>query len=101
MKENVGRIDRLARAVVGPALLLLGHGPLGGGRGRPAGLAAIVSGALMIETAITRVCPLSALLGIDTRSQAERERDRLALWPETPLRAPETVMPTTLEPRPG
>lgn len=55
----------------------------------------------MIETAITRVCPLSALLGIDTRSQAERERDRLALWPETPLRAPETVMPTTLEPRPG
>jgi hypothetical protein len=67
MKENVGTADRVARALVGPALMRLGYARLGGHYGRVAGLAAMISGALIIESAITRVCPLNALLGIDTR----------------------------------
>lgn len=68
MKENVGRTDQALRSVLGPALLALGYFWVGGKRGRTAGLAAMISGALIAETAITRTCPLNALLGLDTRA---------------------------------
>jgi hypothetical protein len=67
MKENVGPEDRAVRMLVGPALMALGYTRLGGRAGELAGLAAMIGGALVIESAITRVCPLNALLGIDTR----------------------------------
>jgi hypothetical protein len=67
MKENVGRTDQLLRAAAGPALMLLGYTRLEGRRGRALGLAALVGGALVVESAITRTCPLNALLGLDTR----------------------------------
>jgi hypothetical protein len=67
MKENVGTEDRVMRSLLGPALVVAGYTRLGGSRGRLAGLAAMVGGALIVESAITRVCPLNALLGIDTR----------------------------------
>jgi hypothetical protein len=67
MKENVGTIDRVARSVIGPGLIALGYTRWGGNQGRLAGLVAIVSGAVLVESAITRVCPLNALFGIDTR----------------------------------
>jgi hypothetical protein len=79
MKENVGRVDQVARGLAGPALIGLGYRRLGGRRGRMLGLAAMMGGALVVESAVTRVCPLSALLGIDSRSQAERARDRKAV----------------------
>jgi hypothetical protein len=82
MKENVGRADRLVRSVVGPALMTAGYGPLGGNRGKLAGLLGLITGALVVESAITRVCPLNALFGLDTRSDAERDRDRHELSPE-------------------
>jgi len=66
VKENVGRTDQAIRAVVGPGLLIAGLTLLKGKRGRPLGLAAMVGGALISETAITRTCPLNELLGIDT-----------------------------------
>ncbi len=66
MRENVGGADRTMRAVVGPALLALGYTRLGGSRGAPAGLLAMLGGALIAETAITRVCPLNELVGVDT-----------------------------------
>ena len=75
MKENVGRIDRAIRAVVGPALMVLGYTVLEGRRGRAQGLAAIVVGTGIVESAITGVCPVNKLLGLDTRSALERERD--------------------------
>lgn len=78
MKENVGRADRAARGVLGPALMSLGYGRLGGREGQAAGLLTMVSGAVLIESAVTRVCPINALLGIDTRSSAERARDETA-----------------------
>lgn len=67
MKENVGKKDRLARSIIAPALIGLGYTVLGGNKGRLGGLAAIVVGTLIAESAITKVCPANAMLGVDTR----------------------------------
>jgi len=75
MKENVGRIDRGIRFVVGPALAAFGYSKLGGCEGRLPGLAAIVVGTALLDSAITRVCPMNRLLHIDTRTRRERARD--------------------------
>ncbi len=66
MRENVGGMDRTVRAVAGPALMALGYARLGGRSGALGGLLALLGGALITETAITRVCPLNEALGIDT-----------------------------------
>lgn len=68
MKENVGRIDQAMRAIAGPSLAVLGYSRLGGHRGDAAGLALMIMGALIAGTAVTRVCPLNAALGIDTHA---------------------------------
>ena len=75
MKENVGRTDQALRSIAGPVLLAVGYTWLGGRRGRTSGLLAMVSGALILESAITRTCPLNALLGIDT-SRSDTALDR-------------------------
>lgn len=75
MKENVGRIDRIARAIVAPGLVALGYTRLRGCRGNLPGIAVMMAGAMLFETAITRVCPLNALFGVDTRTKRERARD--------------------------
>ncbi len=66
MRENVGGADRAFRAVAGPALIVFGLTKLGGSRGAPLGLLALVGGALLAETAVTRVCPVNEALGVDT-----------------------------------
>jgi hypothetical protein len=76
MNKNVGRADQLMRGVVGPALMAAGYFLLGGNRGRLLGLATIVTGVMIGETAITRVCPVNALAHLDTRSEAERAHDQ-------------------------
>ncbi|MGK3963911.1 DUF2892 domain-containing protein [Sorangium sp. So ce118] len=72
MQENVGTLDRTARLVAGPLLMGLGATALGGLKGRPGGLVALVAGALIVESAITRVCPVNRLLGVDTRERELR-----------------------------
>ncbi len=67
MKENVGNTDQTMRAVAGPLLLTAGYAFLGGKKGKLGGLMAMMAGALITETAITRTCPLNELVGIDTR----------------------------------
>jgi len=69
MQENVGNADRSVRFILGPSLMGLGLTALGARQGRSAGLASIVTGALILESAITRVCPVNFLLGIDTREK--------------------------------
>jgi hypothetical protein len=69
MKENVGRNDQTMRALVGPLLLTAGYAFLGGKRGKGKGLMAMVAGAMLTETAITRTCPLNKALGIDTTGE--------------------------------
>lgn len=67
MRLNVGTPDRIARLVLGAALVLLPF---------PSGLAlfanpvwlwaSIVIGAVLIVTALVRFCPLYAILGVST-----------------------------------
>ncbi|MBZ6496903.1 YgaP family membrane protein [Natrinema longum] len=87
MQKNVGGFDRGARIVVGPILVLVGIGALGGLLSLTAGtlglaLAAIalVVGAVLTTTAVTQKCPMNARLGLDTyrdgaESSAEAGRD--------------------------
>lgn len=76
MKENVGRLDRIGRFLIGPAIMALGFTRLDRRRGGDlAGVAMMIAGALVIDSAITRVCPVNALLGLDTRTKRERARD--------------------------
>jgi hypothetical protein len=63
MKENVGAREQAVRALIGP--LLMGRGLRR--RHRLTGLAALVAGAMITGTAITRVCPVNRLLGINNR----------------------------------
>src|SRR5512142_3092491 len=66
MQENVGTMDRWIRGVVGS--LLIGGAATAVGRRQPLVAAALMAtGAVLLETAITRVCPVNALLGVDTR----------------------------------
>ena len=65
MKENVGNADRLLRVGIGASLLTAGVLRLRSGKLGPSLLFA--SGALLLGSAIYRVCPMNSLLGIDTR----------------------------------
>ncbi|GAB6060800.1 YgaP family membrane protein [Desulfonatronum parangueonense] len=76
MKENVGSVDQAVRGVLGPILICKGYFRLGGSKGRPLGLLAMLAGVSLLESAMTRVCPLSKYLGIDTRSMQEKRRDQ-------------------------
>lgn len=66
MKENVGGADRAFRLLTGPALIGVGYAGLGGRHGSNAGLLTMLAGVLTLESAITRVCPVNDLLGLDT-----------------------------------
>lgn len=72
MQENVGDRDQQLRWFLGSGLVIAALGPLGAREGRLRGLGALVGGALVIESAITRTCPVNAWLGIDTRELDQR-----------------------------
>ncbi len=74
MKENVGRADQAWRSIAGPLLVYAGYSRLQGKKGRAAGLAAMIGGALIAESAVTRTCPLNEALGIDTRRKTRSVR---------------------------
>lgn len=67
MKENVGTEDQILRSFAGTALLNTGYNRLGGKNGKLPGLGVMILGALLLESAITKVCPLNAALGINTK----------------------------------
>lgn len=69
MKENVGKKDQIIRSIIGPGLISFGYAGLGGNKGRLPGLAVIIVGTLITESAITKVCPTNAFFGIDTRKK--------------------------------
>ncbi|WP_324721298.1 YgaP family membrane protein [Salinimicrobium sp. HB62] len=69
MKENVGKQDQLIRSIAGPALMGVGYFTLGGNKGKLVGIASIVVGTLIAESAITRVCPVNEFFGVDTRKK--------------------------------
>ncbi|MCV2446427.1 DUF2892 domain-containing protein [Paracoccus sp. DMF] len=63
MKTNIGGIDRSLRIALGGALILLG---LLAGLTGLAKWAALVVGAVLVLTALARLCPAYALFGIST-----------------------------------
>ncbi|WP_396610712.1 DUF2892 domain-containing protein [Haloferax sp. S1W] len=73
MEKNVGGYDRIARAIFGPALIIVGAAALGGAFTIAAGTLGLVAagvllvvGAVLATTAIIQKCPLNALFGINT-----------------------------------
>ena len=91
MKKNVGGYDRMARFVLGPVLLVVGLGGLGGvltlGTGTVGiglAVAALLVGAVLTVTATVQRCPLNRALGIDTyRGDSRRQGGGDELAPET------------------
>lgn len=77
MEKNVGGIDRIARLVVGPILILAGVagyagllvlavGPL------PQTLTAVIVflvGTILLVTGLARTCPMNRLLGVNTNRE--------------------------------
>lgn len=66
MQENVAGAELVVRSLAGPALLLAALTVLGARQGRPAGLGALVWGAMVTETALTRTCSVNGLIGRTT-----------------------------------
>jgi hypothetical protein len=68
MNRNVGGIDRKARLVAGPILLVVGIVALTGAvqLGTVGTVAAIAVGAILTVTGAVQRCPLNALFGVDT-----------------------------------
>ena len=73
MKKNVGGIDRIARFIVGPLLVVVGLAALGGLVTLAAGTLGVVVaalalllGAVFTATAATQKCPINSLLGLNT-----------------------------------
>lgn len=66
MRENVGGADRLLRVAIGPAVVLWGWILLSPAERKSGPVALMLTGALLSETALTKVCPVSAVFGIDT-----------------------------------
>lgn len=77
MKENVGSKDRAFRTVAGSALMVLGYRRWGGNVGHPAGLLSMMAALSILESAVTRVCPLNALFRLDTREPRLVQKDVL------------------------
>ena len=66
VRENVGGPERVLRATIGPALVAWGWLILGPTRRQSGPVALMIMGVLVTETAVTKVCPISAVFGIDT-----------------------------------
>jgi hypothetical protein len=62
----------MVRGLVGPLCVAAGYHYLNGKQGHLPGLMAMIAGALIVESAITKTCPMNALLGIDTREGLHR-----------------------------
>lgn len=69
MKENVGKKDRIIRTIIGTALLPLGYKKWGGENGNILGISVMMFGALLLESVITRVCPINNALGVNTKRE--------------------------------
>lgn len=97
MQENVGNTDRLLRIGIGASLATVGLLRLKSGRIGPALF--LASGVLLLESAITRVCPVNSLLGIDTRKVRALGEGSAASSPGTAEHLPAPDAPVTIFPK--
>ncbi len=69
MTANVGTIDRVLRLVVGLLLVVAPFATqIAVFQGQVATIVSVVAGAVLVLTALVRVCPLYSLLGMRTCS---------------------------------
>jgi uncharacterized membrane protein len=81
MKKNVGGMDRTARLVVGPLLVLAGIAGYAGMLTLAVGplpqaltsVAVFLIGAILLVTGFVQKCPLNQVLRLDTYRRAETE----------------------------
>jgi hypothetical protein len=73
MQKNVGGYDRIARLILGPALIVVVAAVFGGYLTLASGLlgaailwAGLVVGAVFVVTGATQKCPINSLLGFNT-----------------------------------
>lgn len=78
MQKNVGGYDRIARLVVGPALIVVGAAAAvgiltlaAGTLGVALAALALLVGAVLLVTGLTRKCPLNSVLGMNTYRSPE------------------------------
>ena len=90
MEKNVGGIDRIARFVIGPVLVVVGLLAILGLFSLAAGttgllLAAIllVVGAVLTTTAFTQKCPLNSLIGLNTFRSTDTQPSSDETGPES------------------
>ena len=80
MQKNVGGMDRIARLVVGPVLILVGIAGYAGLLALAVGpvpqalvsVIVLLVGAVLLVTGLVQRCPLNRLLRFDTYSPKER-----------------------------
>jgi len=69
MSVNIGSLDRLVRLVVGLLLVIAPFATtIALFQGTAATVISVIVGAVLVLTALTRVCPLYAMLGMRTCS---------------------------------
>jgi len=67
MSVNVGTFDRVLRLVIGALLVIAPFATnIGMFQGQTATVVSVVIGAVLVVTAVARVCPLYSLLGMRT-----------------------------------
>ncbi len=67
MTANVGTFDRILRFVLGVALVIAPFATnIALFQGQAASIVSVIVGAVLVLTAIARVCPLYSLLGMRT-----------------------------------
>ncbi|WP_254525661.1 YgaP family membrane protein [Natrinema caseinilyticum] len=68
MDHNIGSADRIVRLIGGAVLIAIGVASLVGllGFGTVAGVGAVLIGAVFLGTALTRICLVYRILGVET-----------------------------------
>jgi len=71
MQQNVGGLDRTARILLGPILVLAAIAAFTGyfALGAAVGAACLVAGTILLGTGTTQKCPANELAGVDTTEQ--------------------------------
>ncbi len=76
-KQNVGRLDRTLRMIVGVTLLLIGLFPLGGWQGHSSGIDLALFALWSLATGLVGFCGLYAFFGFSTAARKKIPADEM------------------------
>lgn len=77
VKQNIGRLDRTLRFIIGVALIPIGLFALGGWQGNLSGVLVTTFALLPLVTSLTGLCPVYIPFGISTLGR-EQNRTKLS-----------------------